>query len=406
MPGSLLSSRCATANPMTETTLSPITRTQDLEAACETLAHGDFVCVDTEFHRETTYWPVLCLIQASGPAGEFIIDPLAEGLDLGPFLRLIAEPSRVKVFHAARQDMEIFTRLMGTPPGPVFDTQIAAMALGLGDSVSYDSLVQQLVGVSIDKSSQFTDWIRRPLTAKQLTYAMGDVTHLRTAFLKMRDMLRSKGRESWVAGEMAELSDPELYDTDPAKAWQRLKIRRPKRDYLAALVAIAAWRESTAQASDKPRRRILQDDAIQELAEQRPRDAEALERLRAVPNGFSRSRLGQELLRVIEDAVKSPERYAPVLEKEAPRNPAPPGATDMLKVLLKTVSDEAELAPRLIANAADLEAIAQGRIRETACAAGWRRELFGARAEALLDGRLAVRFNKGEVTFFDLPAGS
>jgi ribonuclease D len=391
---------------MTDAFPPPITRTDDLIAAVEVLARGDFLCVDTEFHRETTYWPVLCLIQAAGPGGEFVIDPLAEGMDLTPFLQLIADASRVKVFHAARQDLEIFTRLIGTPPGPVFDTQIAAMALGLGDSISYDSLVQQLVGVSIDKSSQFTDWIRRPLTPKQLTYAMGDVTHLRTAYVKMREALRSKGRESWVASEMAELCDPELYDTDPAKAWQRLKLRRPKRDYLAALVAIAAWREATAQASDKPRRRILQDDAIQELAEQRPRDAEALERLRAVPNGFSRSRLGQELLKVIADAVREPERFAPVLEKEVPRNPAPPGATDMLKVLLKTVSDEAGLAPRLIANASDLEAIAQGRLKETACASGWRRELFGARAEALLEGRLAVRFNKGEVAFFDLPAGS
>jgi ribonuclease D len=386
---------------MTEQDLVPITETAALEAACEALKPSDFLCVDTEFHRETTYYPKLCLVQVSGEGCEFIIDPLAEGIDLKPFLDLLMETSRTKVFHAARQDMDIFVEMAGAPPAPIFDTQIAAMALGLGDSISYDNLISRLTGAKIDKSSQFTDWQRRPLTQKQLHYALGDVTHLRDAYLKMREMLDSQSRMDWVRTEMAVYEDPELYNADPKNAWQRLKVRRPRKDYLAVLTAVAAWREELAQTLDKPRRRILKDDAIQEIAEQRPVDAKSMDRLRAVPTGFGKSRHGESLLTAIRDAINDPDAYAPNIPREPQRNPAPPGATDMLKVLLKTVSDDRNVVPRLIANAADLEAIAQGRISDTAVGRGWRYELFGKRAEALLDGHLAVRFRKGEVEFFE-----
>ncbi|MEP1599212.1 MAG: ribonuclease D, partial [Hyphomonas sp.] len=268
---------------MTDNTLTPITEQSALEDLCGKLAESDFICVDTEFHRETTYWPELCLVQASAPGVEGLIDPLAEDLDIGPFLDLIAADNRVKVFHAARQDLEIFNRLIGHPPGPIFDTQVAAMALGLGDSISYDNLVQRLLKRQIDKSSQFTDWTRRPLSQKQLVYALGDVTHLRDAYLKMRDQLETRGRLGWVREEMADLEDPAKYDTDPANAWQRLKLRKPKKDYAAIVVAVAAWRESLAQELDKPRRRILKDDAIQEIASQKPRSEGEFGQLRAVP---------------------------------------------------------------------------------------------------------------------------
>lgn len=387
---------------MTDAPLTPITSQDELQALCDALAASDFICVDTEFHRETTYWPELCLIQASTPGVEGLIDPLSDDLDIGPFLQLIAEESRVKVFHAARQDLEIFNRLIGHPPGPIFDTQIAAMALGLGDSISYDNLVQRVLRRQIDKSSQFTDWTRRPLSDKQLTYALGDVTHLRDAYQQMRDELIERERLPWVVEEMAYLEDPALYDTDPANAWQRLKIRKPKKDYAAIVAAVAGWREEKAQEFDKPRRRILKDDAIQEIADQKPRDEAGFNRLRAVPNGFIRSRHAAGLIDIVTAAIDDPDAYAPPLPKRQHNPQTPAGAPEILKVLLKHVSEEADVVPRLIANAADIERIARGETdADIAAFGGWREELFGAKARALLSGKLALSFEDGQVRLFE-----
>ena len=388
---------------MTDNTLTPITEQSALEDLCGKLAESDFICVDTEFHRETTYWPELCLVQASAPGVEGLIDPLAEDLDIGPFLDLIAADNRVKVFHAARQDLEIFNRLIGHPPGPIFDTQVAAMALGLGDSISYDNLVQRVLKRQIDKSSQFTDWTRRPLSQKQLVYALGDVTHLRDAYLKMRDELEQLGRLGWVREEMADLEDPAKYDTDPAKAWQRLKLRKPKKDYAAIVVAVAAWRETMAQELDKPRRRILKDDAIQEIASQKPRSEGDFGQLRAVPNGFIRSKFGNGLLEAAIDAIDNPDKYAPELGPRVQNAQTPAGAPELLKVLLKHVSEENDVVPRLIANAADIDRIARGETGdEIAAMSGWRYDMFGKRAQALLNGKLAVSFEGGQVRLFDV----
>lgn len=388
---------------MTDNTLTPITEQSALEDLCGKLAESDFICVDTEFHRETTYWPELCLVQASAPGVEGLIDPLAEDLDIGPFLDLIAADNRVKVFHAARQDLEIFNRLIGHPPGPIFDTQVAAMALGLGDSISYDNLVQRVLKRQIDKSSQFTDWTRRPLSSKQLVYALGDVTHLRDAYLQMREELEKLGRLGWVREEMADLEDPAKYDTDPAKAWQRLKLRKPKKDYAAIVVAVAAWRETIAQQLDKPRRRILKDDAIQEIASQKPRTEADFGQLRAVPNGFIRSKYGQGLLEAVTDAIEDPDKYAPELGPRVHNAQIPAGAPELLKVLLKHVSEENDVVPRLIANAADIDRIARGETgEEIAAMSGWRYEMFGKRAQALLNGKLAVSFEGGQVRLFDV----
>ncbi|KJS25813.1 MAG: ribonuclease D [Hyphomonadaceae bacterium BRH_c29] len=388
---------------MTDNTLTPITEQSALEDFCGKLAESDFICVDTEFHRETTYWPELCLVQASAPGVEGLIDPLAEDLDIGPFLNLIAADNRVKVFHAARQDIEIFNRLIGHPPGPIFDTQVAAMALGYGDSISYDNLVQRVLRRQIDKSSQFTDWMRRPLSQKQLVYALGDVTHLRDAYLIMRDKLDSSGRLPWVQEEMSDLEDPAKYDTDPAKAWQRLKLRTQKKDYTAVIVAVAAWREQLAQELDKPRRRILKDDAIQEIASQKPRSENDYNQLRAVPNGFVRSKHGQGLIEAVVAALDNPSSLAPDLEPRQQNAQIPAGAPELLKVLLKHVSDEHDVVPRLIANAADIDRIARGdKGDDIPAMQGWRYEMFGRKAEALLSGKLAVSFEGGQVRLFDV----
>jgi len=387
---------------MPDDSLTPITDQSALEDFCDRLAESRFICVDTEFHRETTFWPVLCLIQASAPGVEGLIDPMAEDLDIGPFLRLIEAESRVKVFHAARQDMEIFNRLIGHPPGPVFDTQIAAMALGLGDSISYDNLVQRVLKRQIDKTNQFTDWTRRPLSESQRHYALGDVTHLRDIYVWMRDELERLDRVSWVESEMADIEDPAVYDTAPENAWQRLKLRRRKKDYAAVLAAVAAWREDMAQRLDRPRRRILKDDAIHEIAEQKPRNEAGFERLRGVPNGFIRSRHAEGLMEAVLAAIADPDAHAPALQRMEQNPQTPAGAPEMLKVLLKHVSEDANVVPRLIANAADIERIARGETGpDLPAMTGWRYDLFGRKAEALLSGRLALSFSNGEVRLFE-----
>jgi len=334
---------------------------------------------------------------------EGLIDPRAEDLDIRPFLDLIASDRQTKVFHAARQDIEIFNRLIGHPPGPVFDTQVAAMALGFGDSISYDNLVQRVLKKQIDKSSQFTDWMRRPLSQKQLIYALGDVTHLRDAYQIMRDELERTDRMTWVREEMSELEDPATYDTDPLNAWQRLKLRMPKKDYAAVVVSVAAWRERVAQELDKPRRRILKDDAIQEIAAQKPRTEEDFAQLRAVPNGFIRSKHGQGLIEAVRQAVESPDTFAPEMSRPVQNAQIPAGAPELLKVLLKHVSDENDVVPRLIANSADIDRIARGETSEDIAAmTGWRYEMFGKKAVALLSGKLAVSFSGGQVRLFDV----
>jgi len=388
---------------MTGNVPSPITKNDELVSACQTLAQHDFICVDTEFHRETTYWPELCLIQASCPDYEIIIDPLADGLDLSPFLDVLACPQRIKVFHAARQDIEIFNQLMGQPPAPIFDTQIAAMALGIGDSISYENLVARILKRRLDKSSQFTDWKQRPLTQKQLVYALGDVTHLRDAYEKMSGRLDRLGRLDWIRAEMQTLEAPALYDLSPEHAWKRLKLRKFHKDYIAVFAAVAGWREEQAQSLNKPRRRLLKDDAIQEIAEQRPLTEQAFDRLRAVPKGFIRSRQATGLMNRVRQATENPDAFAPKLPKRQQNPETPAGAPEMLKVLLKAVSDEADLVPRLIANASDLERIARGeRDEDIAALSGWRYELFGQKALALLSGKLALSFENGRVRLFDL----
>ncbi len=371
--------------------MTPITTTADLAAYCARLSSEPFVAVDTEFMRETTYWPKLCLIQSASPNGvDAVIDPLAEGLDLGPFLEVLANPAIEKVFHAARQDLEIFFNL-GCLPRPLFDTQIAAMAAGFGEQVAYDALVRQMLKVDLDKSSRFTDWARRPLSDNQLTYALADVTYLAKLYPQLRQRLESEGRIAWVSGEMAALGDASNYDVNPENAWKRLKPRRHSAKYLSVFKAVAAWRERTAQTRDQPRGRILKDEAIEEVATQMPTDADGLNRLRSVPKGFSGSRFGPELLDAINEALANVDTYAPVIEKpKPPTQPINGAVVELLKVLLKARSEDAGVASKLIATMADLEKIAGDDEAETQALQGWRREAFGEDALRLKRGEIAL----------------
>ena len=374
-----------------------ITATADLAAFCEQLHRQPFVAVDTEFMRETTYWPKLCLIQAGGPDVEAAIDPLAEGLDLKPFLDVLANPKVEKVFDAARHDLEIFYNL-GVMPTPLFDTQIAAMAAGFGEQVAYDALVRQMLKVELDKSSRFTDWARRPLTQSQFDYAVADVTYLAKLYPILRERLEAEGRLAWVASEMQALSDPANYDMTPENAWKRLKPRKHAPKYLAVFKSVAAWRERTAQTRDQPRGRILKDEAIDEIATQAPTDADALNRLRSVPKGFAGSRFGPDLLEAVKSALNAPDDYAPVLDKPRANGGPPNGAVvELLKVLLKARAEDAGVASKLIATMADLEKIAGDDEADTPALQGWRLDAFGTDALKLKRGEIALVFDGGRV---------
>ncbi len=378
--------------------MNVITTQAALTEFCEAAASQPFLCVDTEFMRESTYFSILCLIQAATPDDEVIIDPLAEGLDLAPFMTLLNNPNIVKVMHAARQDMEIFYQIDGRVPAPLFDSQIAAMALGFGDSIGYMSLVKGRLGIDLDKGARFTDWARRPLSTKQLSYAIGDVTHLRDMYPGIKGELDERGRTGWVEEETASMLDPELYENRPELAWERLKVRSPKRDYLAALKAVAAWRERTACERDIPRRRVLKDDALYAIAQQRPRDIAALAKLRGVPNGFEKSRSAKTLIDDLNAALDDAENYAPPAPKTQ-HMPAGIGPTvEMLKTLLRLRTEYEDIAPRLIANAKDIEMIAAfGEQADVQALKGWRREIFGNDAIAMLKGNIALRLEGRKV---------
>ncbi|MFJ5368451.1 ribonuclease D [Bosea sp. CER48] len=373
-----------------------INNTAELAAACDRLAAHPFVTVDTEFLRETTYYPKLCLIQLASPEEAVLVDPLAPELDLAPFFGLMVNEAVVKVFHAARQDLEIVWLLGRVLPTPLFDTQVAAMVCGYGDSVGYEQLANDLAKARIDKSSRFTDWSRRPLTEAQLAYAESDVTHLRQIYLALKSDLDTSGREGWVAEEMAVLSSPATYEVKPENAWHRLKGRIRKPRELPILMEVAAWREREAQTRDVPRQRVLKDDALMDIVQRGPRTVESLAELRSVPNGFERSRNGAEVLAAIERAAAIDPKTLPRLERERGR-PTNGAVLDLLKVLLKAVADTERVAPKIIATSDDLEAIASDELTDVAALKGWRRDVFGEKALALKNGSLSLRVQRGRV---------
>ncbi|MFN4310575.1 MAG: ribonuclease D [Ferrovibrio sp.] len=381
---------------------APITTTDELSRFCASLATAPYVTVDTEFMRETTFWPKVCLIQVAGPEEARAIDPLAEGLSLDPLFELLRNRAVLKVFHAARQDLEIFTKLMGEVPAPLFDTQVAAMVCGFGDQVSYEQLASKLAGAQIDKSSRFTDWARRPLTEKQVRYALSDVTHLRKCFDKLRARLLKSGRADWLNEEMALLADPATYEIPPENAWKRLKPRTTKPEYLAVLQAAAAWREIEARNRDLPRQRIIRDETLMEIAAHPPKVADDLERMRGLSKGFAEGKMGAGLLTAIAEKLASPRETWPVMEKEAelPRGIGP--LVELLKVLLKMKCDDYDVAQKLVASSSDLDKIAADDRADVPALHGWRREIFGNDALRLKHGELALAAEGNRIKLVEL----
>ena len=374
-----------------------ITTTSELADACTVLAASDFVAVDTEFMREQTFWPHLCLIQLAGPEAEVIVDPLAAGIDLQPFYELMANEKVVKVFHAARQDVEIVYAETGKVPHPVFDSQVAAMVCGFGDSVSYVNLVKKVTGKDLDKSSRFTDWSRRPLSQKQLVYALGDVTHLRDIYRFLQGELEATNRSSWLDEEMALLTDSKTYETHPEEAWKRLKLRVKSRKALAVLVELAAWRERLAQGQDVPRGRILRDEALYDIANQAPTSTDQLSELRTLSEGFSRSSRAKDIIEAVKKGLARDPKSLPPLNHGNQLSAEATATLELLKVLLKANAARHKVAPRLIADTDDLERIASDGAGDVPALKGWRRQLFGEDALKLKRGELALTLHKGEV---------
>ncbi|MCJ9428920.1 ribonuclease D [Kordiimonas marina] len=382
--------------------MHPITRTEDLEVLCQRLKKASFVTVDTEFLRDNTYYPKLCLVQVADDEDAHAIDPLAEGIDLQPLFDLLADQNVLKVMHACRQDMEIFALMMDTLPAPIFDTQVAAMVCGFGDSVGYETLVTKITKKPLDKSARYTDWSKRPLSDTQLHYALGDVTYLRDIYRHLDAELTDTGRRSWVEEEMAVLRDPGLYRVEPEDAWLRLKVRTNKPRFLGLLKELAAWRERQAQERDLPRNRVAKDETLFEIAAHPPKDETAVDRIRGIPKGFSRSRAGKSLLQAIEAGLEIPEDDLPHVARAKPR-PATPPMADLLKVLLKIKCQEAKVAPRMVANAHDIESWAAEPDKvDIAALHGWRREIFGADALKLMAGTLALTAHKGDIDVVEL----
>lgn len=382
--------------------MTMIADSQALAALCSRLSSAPYVTVDTEFMRERTFWPHLCLVQIAGPDEAVAVDPLAEGMDLSPLFDLMTDRSVLKVFHAARQDVEIFHHLSGKVPAPIFDTQVAAMVCGFGESASYETLAAKLARARIDKSSRFTDWARRPLSPRQVRYALADVTHLRVIYEKLARRLEDNGRTEWLAEEMATLTDPATYELHPEDAWRRLKTRSVNPRFLGILRELAAWREKEAQTRDIPRRRVIRDEALIEIAAHPPSTAAELERVRGLPARFASSPRGEAVLEAVRRGLALPEDALPQIERPQalPRGLAP--LVDLLKVLLKARCEAHGVAHKLVASAADLERIALGGEAPVPALKGWRREIFGADALELVRGRLALAANGGKVRLVPL----
>jgi len=387
---------------MSETQTQYITTTEALSALCERLGGEDFITVDTEFMRERTYYPELCLVQLAGTRDVAVVDAQAAGIDLAPLGALLAKPGIVKVFHACRQDVEIFLLLFGAVPVQIFDTQVAAMVAGFGDQVGYDSLVQSLTGGHIDKTHRFSDWSARPLTKAQVEYAAADVTHLRTVYEKLSARLQVEGRMDWVGQEMAVLAEPGTYRVDPARAWERLKLRTSNRRQLALVQAIAAWREREAQRINIPRGRLVKDEQIPEIAALAPDNAEALTRVRGISAGFANGKSGVSLLAAIAEAKALGEADLPKVERprEAPR--ASPALVALLKVLLNAAAEQNNVAARLVAGAEEIEALALDETAPNPILEGWRREMFGEDALRLIRGEIALSTKGKRIKIIEL----
>jgi ribonuclease D len=377
--------------------MSLITTSEDLAALCARLSAHPHVMVDTEFLRETTFWPKLCVVQLASDEEAAAVDTLATGLDLAPFIALMRNPAVIKVFHAARQDVEIIWKMCGDTPKPLFDTQVAAMVCGFGDQVSYEQLAASLAGAKIDKSSRFTDWSRRPLSEAQIEYALADVTHLRVVYSKLAARLEKTGRADWLQEEIAFLTAAETYEQKPENAWLRLKARARKPRDLAILIELAAWREVEAQSKDVPRSRVLKDDTLIDVALSAPTSVEALGRLRTIPQGYERSRTGTDLIACVERGMARDPAGLPPLGRDRGPSGGAQATIQLLKVLLQAISEKHQVAAKMVATMDELEDIAADDEADVPALKGWRRKLFGETALELKAGRLALSVQNGKV---------
>jgi len=370
-----------------------ISTTDALAAYCARAKDATYVTVDTEFLRERTYYAQLCLVQMALPgtddADAVLIDPLADGLSLDPLYELFRADGVVKVFHAARQDLEIFHVEGGVVPAPLFDTQVAAMVCGFGEQVGYETLVRRIANAPLDKSSRFTDWSRRPLSDAQKTYALADVTHLRQIYEHLQERLEKSGRTHWMEEELGALTDASSYIVDPDEAWQRLKLRNASPKVLAIARELAAFRERMAQERNIPRSRILKDDALMELVSTKPKSLEDLSKSRLLLREARKGAIAEGLVEAVKRGLDTPQSDWPRLPKGRDRSALNPALADLLRVLLKAKAEEAGVASKLIASSSDLDDIASGE-RDGIWARGWRREVFGEAALQLLDGKIAL----------------
>ncbi len=382
--------------------MSLITTTPDLIVFCKKAALSSYITVDTEFIRETTYWPQLCLIQVGLEDKAVAIDPLAKDIDLQPFFDLLQNPHVIKVFHSARQDIEIFYHLTGNIPTPLFDTQIAAMVCGFGESIGYDVLVQKYAKVSLDKSSRYTHWAQRPLTEKQLAYALGDVIHLRDIYEKLYAKILAGDRLHWLEDELGILKDPGTYAVDPYAIWQKIKVRSPKPRMLAIFREIVAWREITAQSRNVPRGRVIRDEVMLELAAAAPQSKQELSRMRGLTSAFIEGEEGKVVLALIAKAQALPLEDCPQVKKEGASPPGAAALVEMLKLLLKIKAEKYHVAPKLLATSADLEVIARSPNPQVPALEGWRREIFGNAALSLKSGKVALGIKNHKITLIPL----
>ena len=379
-----------------------ITKTDELAQTCAQLAKADFVCVDTEFMRESTFWPELCLIQMAGGETEVIVDPLISKIDLEPFFELMRDQKVTKVFHAARQDIEIVHYLSNSLPNPVFDTQIAAMVCGYGEQVGYADLIQKTLNIPIDKTSRYSDWRRRPLQDHQLTYAMADVTHLARAYPLLVSKISNAGRTSWLTEEMSALVNPDLYRQHPDDAWKRLKLRNIKNNRLGVLIELAKWRETTAQSRNLPRNRVVKDDVLYEVANRAPTNEDELGNLRSVTKGIVKSSYGAELLRGVKRGLAMDRDKLPEIKRSPRLSSEQQAIVELLRVLLKTIAGKHNVASKIIANARDLEKIALDDNADVSALKGWRRDLFGADAIALKHGKISLGLRNGIIATIEV----
>ena len=376
-----------------------LTDNQDIADICTRFATADFVTVDTEFMRENTYWPILCLIQISDGKEAAAIDPLAKGVDLGPLMELLVNNENVlKIFHAGGQDVEIIHNITGKTPHPIFDTQIAAMAIGQSEQIGYANLVDSWLGITLDKGARFTDWSRRPLNARQLEYAVADVTHLAKIFPMMLEKLRETGRGMWINAEMEKLADPDNYVNDPEMSWLRVKSQGRNLEMLGRLKALAAWREREAQSKDLPRGRIMRDETLADIAAHPPKDQNKLGQVRGLSAGWKNNDIGARLMDIIEQAEPLSRDDLPLKIGRRPKNGKSNAlVTDLLKLLLKIRSAEMNVASRLLARADDLESIVAGEREGVGLLEGWRYEEFGRDALDLVEGRVSFTVKDGKL---------